>query len=521
MRDRHSSIARLTVALALLLPCARAHAGGLYLFDRGARALSMAGAFVASPDDPSALWYNPAGLAESKNQVVADAVLPILLAEFQRTDGEGNRLPSIKARAAPIPLPTLALSHNFGLQHVTFGAGLFAPNMLVMDWEDDVYNRERREREPAPTRYSLRSLKGSLLANLAAGLAVHTKSISIGADVMVPIGTFHAKTALTACDEAACPQPESPDFDASASFNSFPAYGISAVGGLVINLDAVRFGFSAMLPYTLRGTGKLEVKAPSNEIFDDATFEGGRDAELSIKFPLILRAGGQMRPLPYLRMEGVFVWEQWSTQKTIDIDVSDSKLANVANSDDYDVGSISLSRKMKDTWSLRGGFELELPKKWMVVDIDIQLRGGLAFETGAFDDKTLSPLTLDTNKWVLSGGLTVGITDWLRFDSTAGWIFMKNLEVTDGEIRQPQAIRPPQLASASVINNGVYAQEAFFLGGGFRMLLGNDTFRPPTIKRDRRERDEFAAEQAEQGEGPDEPAATGGVPDILDDSEEE
>src|ERR1700712_4709502 len=127
-------VTRLLVALALFLPCTQVHAGGLYLFDRGARALSMGGAFIASPDDPSALWYNPAGLIESKNQVVADAVLPILLSDYTRTLSDGSQAPTIKARPTPIPIPTLAFSHMIG-EKFSIGGGIIAPNVLLMNWE--------------------------------------------------------------------------------------------------------------------------------------------------------------------------------------------------------------------------------------------------------------------------------------------------------------------------------------------------------------------------------------------------
>jgi hypothetical protein len=69
---------------------------------------------------------------------------------------------------------------------------------------------------------------------------------------------------------------------------------------------------------------------------------------------------------------------------------------------------------------------------------------------------------------VLSGGFTIGLTKWLRFDTVAGLVFMENLNVTDSTIRQPQAIRPPNSELVSVIGNGKYEQMAFFLGGGFR-----------------------------------------------------
>lgn len=518
MSKMYGLVARLCVALVLLVsfawPAPVAHAGGFYLLDRGARALSMGGAFVASPDDPSALWYNPAGLIESKNQVVTDAVLPVLFADMRRKYDDGRYSPRITARPTPIPIPTLAFSHTLGSDKLVFGAGIFAPMMFLMNWENSVLNPDTGERDPPPTRYSLMELKGSVLANLSAGLAYKLGPLALGFDVQVPLGYFRAKTALTACDAFICSFPEGKDWDAYASVATIPTYGISGVGGIILNLDAVRFGFSAMLPYTLRGSGKLKVKLPTNPLFEDAEIEGN-EASIAVKFPLILRAGGEMRPLPYLRMSGAFVWEQWSTQKSIDIDVKKTTIKNVTGIGDYDVGDIKLQRQMNDTWSLRGGFELTVPKKWMVVDIDLQLRGGLAYETGAFTNKTLSPITLDTNKVVLSGGLTVGLASWLRFDGVAGWIFMQNVDVENGTITQPQAIRPKLETFPTTINNGQYAQEAFFLGGGFRALLGSDTFREPSVKRDRRHKREDSFE--DDASSSDEPK--GGVPNILDDEE--
>ncbi|HEX5656048.1 MAG TPA: outer membrane protein transport protein, partial [Polyangiales bacterium] len=130
MSKAYPWVSRLALSLAVLaasvLSANQAHAGGLYLFDRGARALGRGGAFVAGVDDPSALWYNPAGLLASKNQLVADAVLPILLADYTPQDSMGNVTgQKVSAKPTPLPIPTLAISQLVG-KKLAWGAGILA-----------------------------------------------------------------------------------------------------------------------------------------------------------------------------------------------------------------------------------------------------------------------------------------------------------------------------------------------------------------------------------------------------------
>src|SRR3954447_25813083 len=158
MNTRNLWVGRLLLALLLVVPCvlapgAKVNAGGLYFFDRGARALSRGGAFVAGADDPSSLWYNPAGLKDSGNQVLMDATLTIFMASFTRYDAAGLPQAKVDAEPMPLPIPTLAISHNFGLEDWTFAAGIFAPNTILMGWPETVGHNGVTE--PSPARYSL------------------------------------------------------------------------------------------------------------------------------------------------------------------------------------------------------------------------------------------------------------------------------------------------------------------------------------------------------------------------------
>lgn len=470
MHKNLSLVLRSLAALVIVLPCTTVQAGGLYMFDRGARPLSRGGAFVAGADDPHSLWYNPAGLADSKNQVVTDAVLTIMLADFTRvsvaTDGgQDVRYATVSPKPTPLPIPTLAMSHNLGLRDFTFGIGIFAPNTILMNWPRSV--QVDGQNQAAPTRYSLMGLKGSILSNLAIGGAWHgLDGLSIGADVQLVGGMFKVQQALSSCDRFICSFPEQQDFDAIADVKLAPAFGITGVFGITYDMGLMRLGASAMLPYSLEGEAKLDVKLPTNPLFADAKVVGDK-ADFGINFPLILRVGSELRLVKALRLEGAFVWEQWSAQKEISIVPHDIQIKNVTGIGDYQVGKVTVPRNMKDTWSLRGGYEFFVPRRWSPGGVKLVMRGGLAYEKGAFRSNAMTPLTLDSDKVVLTGGFGINLHKRIRFDTVAGYIFMKNMKVRDSNIEQPQAIRPTTSGFGTPLGNGDYNMDAFYLGGGF------------------------------------------------------
>jgi long-chain fatty acid transport protein len=475
MNKRSSWITRLAGALALLAPATQAHAGGFTLVDRGARGLSRGGAFVAGADDPSALWYNPAALDESKNQILSDATLTVMLVDYQRQYRDGSYSAEVTGKPMYLPIPTLAMSHKFGLRHFTFAAGIFAPNMVLNNWPRSV--KENGINVPAPQRYSLISLQGSIYSNLAAGLAWHpTKSFSIGADAQVSIGRLKTEVALSGCgDGLTCNFPEDPQYDVYSTADVLPAWGVTGVFGVKYNAgNILRLGASVMLPYKLQGPASLSNRLPNNALFENASVSGDK-ADFSMQFPLIVRVGSEIRPFPAVRLEGAFVWEQWSSQKSIDITPQDVSIRNIRGIGDYDVGPIKLVRNMNDVWSLRGGYEIFIPPRFMPIDFlrktKFAMRGGLAYEKSAFTNKTLTPFTLDSDKVLLTGGFALNLTKTLRFESAAGWYFMKNVTVTESTIPRPMAIRPQSTADNVTQGNGIYKMEAFYLGGGFTLYL--------------------------------------------------
>src|SRR6266511_3052961 len=61
---------RLLISLAVLMISTAAFGSGFALFEAGAKAVAMGGAFAATADDPSAIFYNVAGIAQQRRAAV-------------------------------------------------------------------------------------------------------------------------------------------------------------------------------------------------------------------------------------------------------------------------------------------------------------------------------------------------------------------------------------------------------------------------------------------------------------------
>src|SRR5437667_8420129 len=57
---------RLLIPVAMLMVACAAFGSGFALFEAGAKAVAMGGAFAATADDPSAIFYNVAGIAQQR-----------------------------------------------------------------------------------------------------------------------------------------------------------------------------------------------------------------------------------------------------------------------------------------------------------------------------------------------------------------------------------------------------------------------------------------------------------------------
>lgn len=129
---------RLTVVILMAcLLSASAFGAGFSIFEQGAKASGMAGAFVATADDPSAVFYNPAGIANQRQlSILAGGTLINFSNEFtgdpnspltSGVEGKYNRHTFVP----PNMYAVVPIGNNLSV-----GVGVFAAFGLRTDWAD-------------------------------------------------------------------------------------------------------------------------------------------------------------------------------------------------------------------------------------------------------------------------------------------------------------------------------------------------------------------------------------------------
>ena len=109
------------------------YAGAFGLDEQGAAAMGRANAFAAQADDPTALFYNPAGIGQlSGTQISVGTTLIVPSTTFENA----NSGISTDTKAALFYPSTLYLVHE--IRHdLHVGLGIFTPFGLSTEWPSD------------------------------------------------------------------------------------------------------------------------------------------------------------------------------------------------------------------------------------------------------------------------------------------------------------------------------------------------------------------------------------------------
>ena len=471
-------LACLVVVLSWALP-QPAQAGGLYLVPLGAEPAARGGARVAGVSSPHALWYNPAGLAYAKRQLLVDLSASLVRASFTRFVDDGSTDPTVRVRSSAVPLPTLGYSDDFGLERWGFGIGLIIPPAYALGWPSEVDGR------PAPQRYSILNARGSAFGSLALAAAYRPLDrLSVGAALYLTMARLGGEIAISACDYAFCAQPEAPEWEGRSRFLLEPVYTATAVFGARYDFDRVRLGGSLQLRTKIAGDADFDVMLPDQFLFDDITLtnaRGGRDlkAEVSVVLPMITRLGVEVDVTRALAVELATTWERWSQQGNVEVRPIGVYAREIPAIGDLRARPITISSRARDSWALHLGGSHDLSELTRSAR-PLRVNAGAMYETSSVSTRNLSPARLDTQKLFLGFGVSIGLTHNVLLDLSYAHVFMRNHTVRNSKVRLPVAIRPPPVdrtpdtfepGEPPRIGNGRYIIEADYVAIGLRWHL--------------------------------------------------
>ena len=127
---------RLLISIAVLSMTTAAFGSGFALFEAGAKAIATGGAFAATADDPSAIFFNPAGIAQIRR---GEILFGGTLINFQNSfTGDPNDLFTAGTHGSLYRAHTFVVPNAYATMpigsNLTIGAGVFSPFGLRTNW---------------------------------------------------------------------------------------------------------------------------------------------------------------------------------------------------------------------------------------------------------------------------------------------------------------------------------------------------------------------------------------------------
>lgn len=272
----------------------KAGALALRVPNQDASAIARGNAFVATADNPSAIYYNPSGITQLDGQNFQAGSLFYLgiYGDYHGPSGQ-----DIDNDPQVIPVPTLQYTVTPKEWPVSFGFGVYEPFGFSVKWPDDVPFRQE-------------SLKGSL-AYITMNPVVSWKvlpSLSIGVGP-----TFNYSEIQLVQGLLPSPLPMFPADQSEFKGNAW-SYGFNAG---VLWQPHPQWSFGA----SYRSSSRMDYQGDFS--LHDLPPTGGslsaEGASSQIEFPQIAIGGVSYRPTPHWNLEFDVDWADWTSVQNLAI----------------------------------------------------------------------------------------------------------------------------------------------------------------------------------------------------------
>lgn len=366
-------------------------AGGYQLNEQGAKATAMGGAFVARADDPSAIFFNPAGLSYLKGlnvMVGGELIAPSTTFTGLSSTSTETKMNSIYF-FPPNAYVTYATNNGLG-----FGIGVYTPYGLGTDWPTSWPGRFIVTKITLQSFYINPSVSYSYkhLISVGVGFDYVLGNVYLSQEVNTPF-TVQPTAVLKGNGN-------------SSTFN----FGI-----LFTPLKQVSVGFSYR--------GKASLKADNGTIsFSNLGLLAGQsefaDGSVSTSLPLPATwfAGVAYKGERY-SIEADYQWVGWSAYKSLDLNITQGTTTT----------NKSIVGDFTDSYILRVGGEYELSHVWTV-------RAGVLYDKNPIPDAYVEPILPDADRLGLNVGVGLHVAKNISVDASYMFLPFKQRTVTNSAV---------------------------------------------------------------------------------------
>lgn len=391
------------VAASLMGTASLSMAAGFKISEQGAKAMAMGNAFTAQADDPSALFYNPAGIAFLKGSQFSLGSLTILVprTEFEGETplsgnvplGNGSSPVHEKAKRDIFIAPTIYATHSLENIPVTIGLAVSSIYPLAKSWDESgsfrnqVMNLAIKPINFQPTvAYRFDDLNLAVAggfdityAQVTLQKAAYTSSITGGA----PYGAFELGS--MGADATAT------DYGYNFGLMWRPAkslsFGAAYRSEITLHLEGDA-NFLATTPAGISAMGGSYSAIPANSLpFYRARYTSAATTEITL--PSNLDLGVAWKPMDALTLEFDATWTGWSSYDKLELAFSNPQFNNFNNKPD--------PKNWKDVWCYKVGGQYAVNK-------NLDMRLGYSYDKSPVPDSTLGPELPDSDRHSFSIG---------------------------------------------------------------------------------------------------------------------
>ena len=359
------------LCVAAILGSATAFAGGFQLNELGSRAMAQGGAFAARASDPSAIYFNPAGLGfQSQAELYLGTTFIMPQVSFYGPVTDAND-PAIKNETKMTSQTFTPLS-LYGTcpvaSNITVGIGVTNPYGLGTEWPSDWVGKY------ITTKVNL----ASFFYTPTVAYRVSDR-LSIGAGLNIVTGTVQLQQEENVINT---------DTKVAIDMNAKAAYGFN-VGVLYKISPELSAGVSYRSSVKLNAAGNVSFtpQIPVVNVIDD-------DVTSSLTLPATGFAGLAYKASPNLTVEADYQYVGWSSYKDLTIDFKNDPTKDVSEPKNY-----------SDTYIIRIGGEYTMDA--------LKIRAGYLYDHSPVASAYVDPILPDANR----NGVNVGL----------GYQFTKNI----------------------------------------------------------------------------------------------